>query len=560
MIPAEPGAGNPNHAELAVFKLIESETPASWIGLHHVGLPRHPTKPLAEIDFVVIGEPGIFCLEVKAGHVRREAGIWYAGTRELAETPFVQVGSASAALRSRVEELHPFVYGYGCVFPDCLFDKNCGPEADAAIVYDDATAKAGFSKFIERLGSYWHERYPYASRLGSKDIKAVARALRPDFESVEVVISTSAGLSKRIAELTAQQADAVERLRETKQVVVKGGTGTGKTMIAAHEAERLVAAGNKTLLTCFNKALAGFLRQSHEAEGLTVAHVDDLMSRLIADAGTHNLIPSDAPDDEVLEYHRPMAALTALDRLGQTGIFDAVVVDEGQDLLTEPRIEVLGELVSGGLASGTWRIFWDPNQALYAPDNTASLALVEKTGAHPAYCSLDVNCRNTRAIVERAEVLSGIPANEVTFAEGPEVMDRVWSDAKSQIKELRATLKDWRERGLSAESTIVLSPRKFARSVASEPLGGGIEIRDVSGGFLPCESGMVAFSTIQAFKGLEADAVVLVDIDDLNSDWLLPLLYVGATRARMVLAVLRSGATTPTLADRFASLAPAAAS
>lgn len=50
------------------------------------------------------------------------------------------------------------------------------------------------------------------------------------------------------------------------------------------------------------------------------------------------------------------------------------------------------------------------------------------------------------------------------------------------------------------------------------------------------------FSTVAAFKGLESEAIVLADIDDLASDESRELLYVGTSRARMLLALFFSEA------------------
>ncbi|MDZ7836590.1 MAG: hypothetical protein U5N58_00895 [Actinomycetota bacterium] len=50
-------------------------------------------------------------------------------------------------------------------------------------------------------------------------------------------------------------------------VCFKGAAGTGKTMLALESAKRSVAAGNKTLVTCFNKLLAGWLGTQLRLQG-----------------------------------------------------------------------------------------------------------------------------------------------------------------------------------------------------------------------------------------------------------------------------------------------------
>ena len=114
-------------------------------------------------------------------------------------------------------------------------------------------------------------------------------------------------------------------------------------------------------------------------------------------------------------------------------------------------------------------------------------------------------------------------------------------------------LREWIERGLTPGSIVVLSPRKFEASVASRIRHVGAAIVDASGRRPEPEPDRIAFSTIHAFKGLESEAVMLVDVDDLSSERMRALLYVGASRARTLLGVARSRATTETFAARIAA-------
>src|SRR5450756_1865712 len=48
-------------------------------------------------------------------------------------------------------------------------------------------------------------------------------------------------------------------LRAVRRASIVGGAGTGKTILAAEKARRLAKEGFRTLLVCFNSALAGML-------------------------------------------------------------------------------------------------------------------------------------------------------------------------------------------------------------------------------------------------------------------------------------------------------------
>ena len=128
MLPPQPSATTVSDAERSIFGRLKEELPNDeWCVLHSLGLTGHQRKPWAEVDFVLIGPPGIFCLEVKGGAIARSGRIWTTTTRagrteELKESPFSQVGSAAAALHKflcyTLPRTHRSVTGYGVLFPD----------------------------------------------------------------------------------------------------------------------------------------------------------------------------------------------------------------------------------------------------------------------------------------------------------------------------------------------------------------------------------------------------------------------------------------------------------
>lgn len=116
---------------------------------------------------------------------------------------------------------------------------------------------------------------------------------------------------------------------------------------------------------------------------------------------------------------------------------------------------------------------------------------------------------------------------------------------------MRELVEEWLASGIDADSIAILSPRKFSSSVASKPLGASVTVKDRSGRSSKTDPGEIPFSTIHAFKGLESEAVILVDIEDIERDMYRGLLYIGASRARTMLAVLRSDATTKVFTSRL---------
>lgn len=152
-------------AERELFRRMADELSGDWTVLHSLGLTIHDRKPWAEIDFVLIGPPGVFCIEVKGGLISRREGVWYttplhgpnAGhLRRLSESPFEQVGSASAQLyrllELRVPEVAKAIVGYAVATPDSKWTAS-GPDIDRSLVYDHDDTTMPFQVFVDRVAA-----------------------------------------------------------------------------------------------------------------------------------------------------------------------------------------------------------------------------------------------------------------------------------------------------------------------------------------------------------------------------------------------------------------------
>ena len=99
-------------------------------------------------------------------------------------------------------------------------------------------------------------------------------------------------------------------------------------------------------------------------------------------------------------------------------------------------------------------------------------------------------------------------------------------------------LKQLRREGFKGQQITILSRYRLERSIAQAGLE--MPIKDISRGGLDFVGNEITFSTVSSFKGLEAEVVLLVDVDDLSSPDGLISVYVGASRARVVLHVFIS--------------------
>src|SRR5262245_16693337 len=128
MYPAAVVDDHGSHAERIVFAKLRDETPPDWRAIHSVGLAHHSDKPWAEVDFVVVTDAGVFCLEVKGGHIEHRRGDWFTNGKPLKESPFAQAGGSAAALYEYLAGREPAVrrslVGYGVLFPQSTFNEE----------------------------------------------------------------------------------------------------------------------------------------------------------------------------------------------------------------------------------------------------------------------------------------------------------------------------------------------------------------------------------------------------------------------------------------------------
>jgi hypothetical protein len=88
---------------------------------------------------------------------------------------------------------------------------------------------------------------------------------------------------------------------------------------------------------------------------------------------------------------------------------------------------------------------------------------------------------------------------------------------------------------LSPKDVVILSPLASASPVWKAKKLGNLELVDFPD---PVGANQVRFSSLQRFKGLEAKAIVLCDVDQKNPLCSPMHLYVGTSRAQSVLIVI----------------------
>ena len=545
MYPSRPSPGTNSDAEKYIFGRLRDELPDSWIVLHSLGLTKHTSKPWAEIDFVVIGPLGVTCLEVKGGRVERESGDWifinrHGHRNKKPEGPFEQVGSAAPALYNWMKTEAPWtrsvMVGYGVIIPNAQFTVS-GPDILSEVLYDARDVANGLNlhEYLENVATYWHERlgYPHSRPprlLHDREIQRLRELLRRDFDLIPTPAVTSKGVNHNLIRLTDEQRQVLINLADNARLWVTGGAGSGKTLLAMDEVRRASSCGQRVLYLCFNKRLARAqaANVSH-LKNIKCIHLHGLLTEIVRQH--QGSIPRPDVDDEY--YFREWLPRKALDTILLQGpAFDVIVVDEGQDLMLPAYVDLVDALLEGGLSTGSWRWFSDPAQNLFGA--TSIEAVRRLKSASPALFRLTINCRNTHPIFASAHLISGVDMREVADTEGPEV-EMIWFGDRSQARrDVSRHVAHLISGGIKPEEVIVLSRRHLDNSIMRNGFDPIVPYPLVESPEPPFG---IEFATVQSYKGLEAEAVVLIDVDGFDTTPGLADLYAGATRARSHLAI-----------------------
>jgi hypothetical protein len=516
MIPSQP-IDTKSSAELRVFdqlrKAFSSPAKGHWFAMHSLNLPRHTSQRFGEIDFIVCGPEGLFVFEVKGGGVSCRDGRWQSvdrtnETHHLRQSPFQQAENNLHGLRDKLHpHVQPFIVGYGVILPDteCIPDSA---EWDRSVLADARDFRQ-FEKWLEKFISHWRSIAPKKSSASAEQVKQLKQMLRPDFESVMRLHVSAHEAERRIAQLTDDQMRFIDVVAANDRVICNGGAGTGKTMMAIELAKRWTASGQNVLLACHSPWLKSYLgRLSNDIPGLTVSLVESL-------------------------------SVTA--RRAGLEKFDALIVDEGQDVLNMEALDQLEKHLNKGLAEGRWCFFHDTNNqsglcGSYVPDAYAYLESLA-----PARIPLTTNCRNTKQILRSIQECLHADLGNPGVGDGPAIRQTRLTEVSMAGDTLLNELQMLREQGFSDGDITVLSGLPYGQSsISALPADWQRKIRrldEASAGMV--QRTQIGFAEISHFKGLESEVVILVDLaEPAQNSAERPLHYVGMSRARALLSVI----------------------
>lgn len=372
----------------------------------------------------------------------------------------------------------------------------------------------------------------------------------------------------------------LDQLSENRQLLIHGGTGTGKSWHALELAFRHARQGNdqRVLFLTYNKALTAQLRRivvlrQIERGEVIVRGWEELFLELCSLAGKPANPPPYGSSTEAIrafyevELPRLVLEISREPLLREAWpCFDALVVDEGQDHDTcwHAEIETLA-----GETGGWWHIyqillnegrnahagvFYDAAQRPpFRAAERFDSAVLTAAWSQPAHVRLQPAVRYTRPLWQflrdhSSSVTSGMIdalGQGDHLPEGPDAETHSLPAGTNACDLVESILSRWEKSGLCDPSDVlILHPQS---DISRSPLGdrrilGVHNLRECTE--QEDAPNTIRHTSIHKAKGLDSKAVILIGLPphkDLTFDYDHYSWFMAVSRARQLLAVVETG-------------------
>lgn len=517
-----------NRGEETLRKILEkSFVEKNYVAIHSLGLSEHSTKPYAESDFVLITDFGIFCIEVKGGKISRQDGVWKIGYPdedkyyESSEGPFKQASGTVAPIIKKLKNNDPnktrkFNVFWGVVFPNEIFNID-DPEWNEAQVCD-LTKINNFENFLINLGKFTNNHFlerdiKSEGIINFEDIKWAAHVLRRDivfnnFKANEIINS-----NRELVELEKDQVAVLDDfiIGSERRMILSGGAGTGKTLLCNKIVQELSSHNKKVLYICFNRSLSLNLRNIFNSyENLTVGTLHSFMESIVGSDKISTLPRNKAYFERDLPNLFQEVVLETIENEDLDNKFDALIIDESQDILSEDIIVYLFQLVKGGFENGTWFLSVDEEiqSEIYSRFESDTLDKIKRNG-NCVTRKLYRNLRNPLKIAEKANSLFPdlqLPKPSRDFNSFLKKISYVQSS--EQIEKLKNKVADLLKNGVLPGSITILTFNSKNNSFLNQiTYIENIPLRNFETG----NDDSLCWSEIGSYKGLENDIIIIVE-------------------------------------------------
>ncbi len=542
---------------------------------HSVRYQNHPNKIIGEVDFIFVDREVILFLEVKSGvsydPAKNSWTSYYDRYHKVKKDPWQQVADylfwfRDDYLTKKNQESHlhdKFKFGYGVIFPDVQTHKDARYEKvkfkqfgkkngfgdeyleyNPELVYDikdHSNERTGIENYIRRIADYWksHSANKYRGNglVSDEDLDALTKLIRKEIvleprlsRLVDFDLEHTQKLTSSQTRLYSAMVDGPSR----HNVIVQGGPGTGKTILALEVAFSKAQKG-KTLLLCYSRPLSkllselkrkgivtGHLKMSIE-ENLDVFCLDDFIKKM---GITHETLFNGE--------NQLKKALSKIQR--KSSAYDFVVIDEGQDIFNPVYFQLINMSLKAGFSGGGNCIFLDKDFQLLHEDKFDEeyyCSFLEEFNPY-IFPPLEVNCRNPKPIMESASGYTGFEKMECLKETGLKPVLEYYSDTKDLLENISEYVNNLISEEVQLQNISIIVPNA---EFLSELLTKNDKIVNINFSSI-LESEKIKAGLPEDFKGLDNSIVLFVSNEFSPENELFNAsLFVAFSRAKTTLKV-----------------------
>lgn len=277
--------------------------------------------------------------------------------------------------------------------------------------YSDLYEPTG-KRFYETLQQRFEPKFP--CQLSSWEFQHLRQLLYPTIriQTVERGPIPGQQIHEERIHLLDHHQEVLARKFDQGHHIITGPSGCGKTLVLVHQAVFLQKYNPKVeriLFVCFNAALVNYIRRllalqgtRFGADGIEILTFYELCARITGEQILH--------ENQGVDYYDTVIDLSLEQDVGPERIFDAILVDEGQDF-SDRMLQVIMKCLNP--KSNILTIALDEGQEVYRTKRSWHQAGIHARGRIKR---LNVVYRNTREIIEFAGRLRGETLPVSSFA------------------------------------------------------------------------------------------------------------------------------------------------
>jgi len=472
-------------AERKIARILSAIPEPDCVAFWSKKLRTHPTKQQSEADFVILWKGVVLVIEAKGGGVKKFEGRWYSSDRRgdwhlLRESPMDQAQSAAYALREILRSMNAGWVRLGAmvVTPDIEHPPESIEWKGSQWLAKESMNRGGLAAGLDAAKADLRPPSPGAK---VESLAKVRDALFGEFALLPVIDAQRGAVIDEQNLATFGQARVLSGLSRNQRILVRGGAGTGKSLVLAEAAKQEAEEGRSVLITFRSPGLRSLFESRVSGSRVAVKSFDEL------DAGEK---------------------------------CDVLLVDEAQDLMSADAIDRLDQALTGGIAGGRWRMFLDHNNQAQV-DGRFDPEVLELVSAEAMDYSLNTNVRNTKAIVHVVQEYLGADVGDPGIVNGERIQWH-WVEGADGVVEANTLAQDMKATGTPASSIWII------------PVEGYPDADSVDHG--------IRVVSPKIAKGLEADHVIVCDLPTIFDDAAIAAFYVAVTRARVTLHIVATQA------------------